>query len=66
MPSRGGGSGVDDAYPNRARPCEGKFTKNGDFITVSGRRVTGPLCKVCGGLVSQDKCLACGQKQGGR
>jgi hypothetical protein len=52
-----------DAFPNHARPCEGKFLVNGDFITVSGRHITGPLCKVCGGLADIDKCLACGASQ---
>ena len=52
-----------DAFPNHARPCEGKFLRNGDFITVSGRHITGPLCKVCGGLADISHCLACGALQ---
>jgi len=56
---------LKDAFPKRARPCEGKFTKEGDFRTVSGRLVKGPLCKLCGGLVNGSACLACGARQKG-
>lgn len=50
---------VKDAFPKRARPCEGRFLPNGDFITVSGRHIKGPLCPKCGGLMTNQKCLSC-------
>jgi hypothetical protein len=45
----------------RAKPCEGEFLPNGDFITISGRYIQGPLCRKCGGLVTNNKCMACGE-----
>jgi len=30
-----------DAFPNRPHPCKGKFLKNGNFVTDSGRHVSG-------------------------
>ena len=54
-----------DAFPGRARPGKGggTFLRNGNFITRSGRHITGPLCKVCGGLADNTHCLACGVAQ---
>jgi len=46
----------------RAKPCEGEFLPNGDFRCTSGRYIQGPLCPKCGGLVSDEKCMACGEK----
>jgi len=54
---------LKDAFPHHARPCPGAFLPNGDFITISGRYVRGPLCKKCGGLADSQKCSACGEKQ---
>ena len=28
-----------DAFPKRVRPCPGRYLPNGDFITVSGRKI---------------------------
>jgi len=53
---------LPDAYPKRARPCEGRFLKNGDFVTISGRYVKGPLCPRCGGLMNNESCTSCGGK----
>jgi hypothetical protein len=47
----------------RPKPCEGTFTPAGDFITISGRHITGPLCRKCGGLADKTHCYACGEKQ---
>ena len=49
----------------RPKPCPGHYLKNGDFLCDTGRRIKGPLCKSCAGLVNQGKCLACRMKQGG-
>ena len=53
---------VVEAVVERPKPCEGHYLKNGDFVCDSGRRIKGPLCKSCAGLVNQGKCLACGAK----
>ena len=47
----------------RAKPCAGEFLPNGDFRTVTGRYIQGPLCKRCGAIVTGAKCSLCGEPQ---